>query len=201
MSGGQWIESDDGRRWWFDAGANALDFVYTARFRTDFGRFVATGSLSDWLFERFDGLSVRDGVSADLGERELADAGALRTAIESLARSIASGRELDSRDIDTVNLYAATPDIPPMLAGSTRQAGRSSIRPGQALSSIAREAIALFGDAGRERVRECEADDCQLIFYDDSRAGTRRWCSMQRCGNRAKVRAFRERAAEARVDV
>jgi predicted RNA-binding Zn ribbon-like protein len=200
MSSGQWVDSDDGRRWWFDAGATALDFVYTARFRTNFGAFVAAQTVSDWLFTRFDGLSATDGVSDVLGERELADAGALRTAIESLARSIVGGGELDSRDVDIVNLYAATPDIPPVLAGATRQAGHSSIRPGQALSSIAREAIALFGNEGRERVRECEAADCQLIFYDDSRAASRRWCSMQRCGNRAKVRAFRERGAEARVD-
>jgi predicted RNA-binding Zn ribbon-like protein len=33
------------------------------------------------------------------------------------------------------------------------------------------------------------------VFYDESRAGSRRWCSMQRCGNRAKVRAHRQRAA------
>ncbi|WIB37118.1 CGNR zinc finger domain-containing protein [Curtobacterium sp. MCJR17_043] len=33
------------------------------------------------------------------------------------------------------------------------------------------------------------------MFYDSSRGGTRRWCSMQRCGNRAKVRAHRARRA------
>ncbi|WFR67367.1 CGNR zinc finger domain-containing protein [Curtobacterium flaccumfaciens] len=35
------------------------------------------------------------------------------------------------------------------------------------------------------------------MFYDSSRGGTRRWCSMQRCGNRAKVRAHRARRATA----
>ncbi|MDI5982688.1 CGNR zinc finger domain-containing protein, partial [Amycolatopsis magusensis] len=31
---------------------------------------------------------------------------------------------------------------------------------------------------------------------DTSRPGNRRWCSMQRCGNRNKVKAYRERQAQ-----
>jgi predicted RNA-binding Zn ribbon-like protein len=33
------------------------------------------------------------------------------------------------------------------------------------------------------------------VFFDESRSNNRRWCSMQRCGNRSKVRAHRERAS------
>ncbi len=90
-----------------------------------------------------------------------------------------------------INLYAATPDIPPSLDGGTRQAGRTSARVGQALSELARQAVELFAYRERERIRECAADDCDIVFYDDSRSNNRRWCSMQRCGNRAKVRKHR----------
>lgn len=38
------------------------------------------------------------------------------------------------------------------------------------------------------RVRECDADDCNWLFIDQSRSRSRRWCSMQSCGNRAKAR-------------
>ena len=93
-------------------------------------------------------------------------------------------------DVDTLNLYAATPDIPPALDGGSRQAGRTLVRTGQALATIARDAVHLFSHA-EGRIRECGADNCQLIFYDESRTNNRRWCSMQRCGNRAKVKAFR----------
>src|SRR5207245_2646362 len=34
---------------------------------------------------------------------------------------------------------------------------------------------------------------CRLMFYDTSKSGRRRWCSMQLCGGRAKVRAFYQR--------
>jgi predicted RNA-binding Zn ribbon-like protein len=37
------------------------------------------------------------------------------------------------------------------------------------------------------RLRECANDRCLWLFFDDSKNGTRRWCSMQSCGNRAKA--------------
>ena len=45
--------------------------------------------------------------------------------------------------------------------------------------------------ADLKRVRECPGDDCGWLFFDAS--GRRRWCSMESCGNAAKVRRFRER--------
>jgi predicted RNA-binding Zn ribbon-like protein len=182
---GQWIDSTDGQRWWFDSGATALDFMYTTDFRTDFDSFVATGSLGEWLVDRFPR------VEGTIDDRALADARALRSAITGLALSASRAEDAATGDIDLLNLYAATPDIPPVLAGASRQAGRSAVRAGQALSAIAREAVGIFDESNRGRIRECSAEDCQLVFFDDSRAGSRRWCSMQRCGNRAKVRAWR----------
>ncbi|MFP8941211.1 CGNR zinc finger domain-containing protein [Streptomyces fenghuangensis] len=38
-----------------------------------------------------------------------------------------------------------------------------------------------------DRIRACANDECVLHFYDVSRNGTRRWCSMSGCGNRAKA--------------
>ncbi|MGG8409884.1 CGNR zinc finger domain-containing protein, partial [Streptomyces sp. 12297] len=38
-----------------------------------------------------------------------------------------------------------------------------------------------------DRIRACAHDACVLHFYDTSRNGTRRWCSMAACGNRAKA--------------
>jgi hypothetical protein len=46
-----------------------------------------------------------------------------------------------------------------------------------------------------DRVKICPADDCRWAFYDTSRNRSRQWCSMEVCGNRAKARAHRRRAA------
>jgi predicted RNA-binding Zn ribbon-like protein len=43
------------------------------------------------------------------------------------------------------------------------------------------------------RVKACRGDDCRWVFIDGSRNGSRRWCAMADCGNRAKAAAFRDR--------
>ncbi len=46
----------------------------------------------------------------------------------------------------------------------------------------------------QRRLRVCEADDCEGLFVDLSRNGSKRFCSV-RCGNRMNMIAFRERQA------
>ncbi|WP_431278162.1 CGNR zinc finger domain-containing protein [Leifsonia poae] len=188
---GQWIDSSDGQHWWFDAGSVALDFAYTGGdLTTPEGETVHDArELNEWFAERFPE------VAPTAGDREFTDARTLREAIGRLARQASRGESLSPDLVDVVNLFAATPDIPPVLAGGARQAGRSSARPHQALGTIARDAVRLFGPAAGGRIRECSAEDCEYVYLDTSRSGNRRWCSMQRCGNRAKVRAHRARAA------
>ncbi|WP_067485597.1 CGNR zinc finger domain-containing protein [Actinomadura hibisca] len=44
-----------------------------------------------------------------------------------------------------------------------------------------------------ERIRKCANPDCVLWFYDISKNGRRRWCSMDACGNRAKTDRYQQR--------
>jgi predicted RNA-binding Zn ribbon-like protein len=44
-----------------------------------------------------------------------------------------------------------------------------------------------------DRVKHCENPDCLLRFFDTTRNGTRRWCSMAVCGNRMKARRHHNR--------
>jgi predicted RNA-binding Zn ribbon-like protein len=53
---------------------------------------------------------------------------------------------------------------------------------------IARSAAELLTDDQLARVKLCAMPDCGWLFLDDSRAGNRRWCSMETCGNRHKAR-------------
>lgn len=192
-STGQWFTALDGHRWWFDSGSTALDFAYTGAMGRDLDWYDPTwedlysaDDLGSWLAGRF---SAVDAGAAT--ERDLVDAVALRAAIARVATGASRGSTASADDVDVINLFAATPDIPPVLAGGSRQAGRSRARIGQALAELARESVALFAVGAVERIRECAADDCRLVYLDDSRSNNRRWCSMQRCGNRAKVRAHR----------
>jgi predicted RNA-binding Zn ribbon-like protein len=64
-------------------------------------------------------------------------------------------------------------------------------QPEDLFAPIAYSAAELFAGADRERVRKC--DVCVLHFLDTSKKGTRRWCSMNFCGNRRKVAAYAAR--------
>lgn len=191
---GQWF-ADDAGRWWFDSGSFALDFAYTgaidAPAATPEG-LHSPDDLTAWMRERFP---VAVGAARS---RDLFDAVALREAIARLAAAAGRDEPFRTSDVDLVNLYAATPDIPPTLAGGSRQAGRSVQTVAQALSTIARDAVDCFSAGNVGRIRTCDGD-CGLLYLDTSRAGTRRWCSMQRCGNRAKVRAHRARKSALRA--
>ncbi|ULR55553.1 CGNR zinc finger domain-containing protein [Streptomyces deccanensis] len=50
-----------------------------------------------------------------------------------------------------------------------------------------------------DRIRLCDQPDCIRYFLDTSRNGTRRWCSMALCGNRAKVARHYARNRESRA--
>jgi len=52
-----------------------------------------------------------------------------------------------------------------------------------------------FGDGSWQRVKACRSPDCQWAFYDRSRNRSGVWCEMAICGNRTKVRAYRDRAS------
>lgn len=57
---------------------------------------------------------------------------------------------------------------------------------------VVRSASDLLTSDRLGRVSQCGGEDCHWLFLDTSRNQSRRWCDMAECGNRAKVRRFRE---------
>jgi predicted RNA-binding Zn ribbon-like protein len=64
-------------------------------------------------------------------------------------------------------------------------------RPLDVFAPVMDSVVTLLTMAGKSRVRKCGS--CVLHFYDTSKKGTRRWCSMSLCGNRLKVAAYTRR--------
>jgi hypothetical protein len=85
--------------------------------------------------------------------------------------------------------------IPELASGGVTAGWAAPVRAAQALSTLAREMIELLSGPLSGRIRECASGDCPLVFVDTSRPGARRWCAMERCGNRHKLRALRARRA------
>jgi predicted RNA-binding Zn ribbon-like protein len=62
---------------------------------------------------------------------------------------------------------------------------------------VARSAADLLTSSDLAALRLCAADTCAWLFLDTSRNGSRRWCSMRTCGNRAKARRHHARVRAA----
>jgi len=97
--------------------------------------------------------------------------------------------------LDELNhLMAEHPMLNRLKAGgnaSTTELWFDPRQPENLFAPLAHSAAMLFANADRNRVRKC--GQCVLHFYDTSKKGTRRWCSMQLCGNRLKVAAYAAR--------
>jgi predicted RNA-binding Zn ribbon-like protein len=59
--------------------------------------------------------------------------------------------------------------------------------PGWLAAWTAAESYLRLLDEHPDRIRKCANPECVLHFYDISKNGKRRWCSMAGCGNRAKA--------------
>jgi predicted RNA-binding Zn ribbon-like protein len=170
----------------FRTGRTSLDFTHTG----------GDGEAARWeiLHEpedvaRFLGIILETEPPIVRG-RDMGDVRELRRSISGLARGRVVGEKAPAGAIPAINAAARKPPLVPELDAE----GRLRLVPGtgsQALSTIARDAIDLFSAALADRIRICEADDCGLLFVDTSRPGTRRWCSMEWCGDRAKKRSAR----------
>jgi predicted RNA-binding Zn ribbon-like protein len=76
-------------------------------------------------------------------------------------------------------------DRPALVPTATGVAG--------ALGRIVAVAFLAELDGSWRHLKECANEDCRSVFFDRSKNHSGRWCSMAECGNRAKVRAWRER--------
>jgi hypothetical protein len=84
----------------------------------------------------------------------------------------------------------------PMRTRLTRKGSDTELwfkpsQPEELFAPLAHSAATLLADVDHNRVRK--GAQCVLHFQDTSKKGTRRWCSMQLCGNRRKVAAYAAR--------
>jgi predicted RNA-binding Zn ribbon-like protein len=112
----------------------------------------------------------------------------LRGAIQRVFRAIARPERPAEADLARLRReYAAAIAEAVLVPGSGFSWGRDNLR--RPLWLVAASAVELLAGGDLRRVKQCPgAGDCGWLFYDTSRAGTRRWCSMEGCGSRVKMR-------------
>ncbi len=175
----------------FVSGNPALDFAGTLQHRatTRDEMLSSPRRLQEW--------SVAAGLvdaPPAVSEAGLARALAVREAIYRLALTAVTGDPRRPGDTDLLNAAAVGAPVTTVLteAGLQRTGTEDEV-----IATVARAAVTLLGGSGRPRIRECADPSCTRLFVDTSRAGSRHWCDMRGCGNRAKVAGHRARRGAA----
>ena len=187
------LVSSQGKSYRFDPGALCLELLTTG----------GPGAYARWevLHEPADLMAwvarsrLPDGLDLSVNRTDVARARTLRDALFSLAADRAHGRPLRPAHLDVVNAAATAPPLVTRLEPDGTRGWAPGATGPRLLSTVARDAIELFTGPYADRIRECGARTCHLLFVDTSRPGRRRWCAMEHCGNREKVRAHRARQA------
>ncbi|MEY9212296.1 ABATE domain-containing protein [Thermobifida halotolerans] len=186
------LRSPEGTEYVFDPGALCLELLTTGGPGV-FTRYEVLHEPAD--LARWVALSRLGLTAADVGvdEAELVRARKLRDALWRLVRARTHGRPLADGEVAVLNRAAAGVPLVPRVTPTGERGWRTPASGTQVVATVARDAVELLTGPFADRVRECAAHDCHLVFVDTSRPGRRRWCSMERCGNRNKVRALRAR--------
>jgi predicted RNA-binding Zn ribbon-like protein len=139
----------------------------------------------------------RPAMAADL----FAEAIALREVIYRTFSVLAAGAAVPDHDFAALNraLAAAPPRhrLGRLEANYGWQAGPAPLSAASILAPVLWSAGDLMASDRRRRVRRCANEQCLWLFLDQSKGGTRRWCDMAACGNRAKARRHYQRAKQA----
>ena len=144
--------------------------------------------IRDFLVDR--GLLSHD---ERLTERDRETYLALRDAIRGLieAGDDASIPAEDADVIDRIGLAAGL--HPHFRAGHVPTLEPRGRGVAAAFGAIVAIAFVSAFDGSFAHLKLCSDETCRAVFYDRSKNHSGRWCSMATCGNRNKVRAWRER--------
>lgn len=117
----------------------------------------------------------------------------LREDLYHIFTSIARQDPIPAEDLQTINRFMVNALAHSRLVVDEGRVAlkwqdRDTSKLGWMLWPITRSAVALLTSKSVDRIGEC-ADDrgCGWLFYDTTRNRSRRWCSMESCGNRAKA--------------
>lgn len=189
----------------FIANDPSLDFVNTevilAGVRTDLVQ--SFGDLTQWFaqanpasmteMQRF----ARNWADTSDARAALRAARAVRSVLRNAVERVAGNGRVPG---DLAKVLTKVLQQPRLAADVVHSQGKLRTKPHWILEKprdlvvpLAHHAANFFATADYSAVRKCENPECILFFYDTSKNHSRRWCSMEMCGNRAKVAAFRDR--------
>jgi len=166
---------------WYDGHGNREDRLLDQRWQAEFRARWGLGRYGPPDRRTVAELAALRALLRDLTERLARDGQPTPQQLASLNAVLARApARLELRD--TKDGYAVA--LVPAGGGHPRE---------HLLAEVARSAAGFLADGDLGRLKVCDNQGCRWAFYDESRNRSRRWCQSTACGNRFKVRRFRER--------
>jgi predicted RNA-binding Zn ribbon-like protein len=198
------LRSDPGYTFDFCGGHLAIDFTNTIGDRgTDsVEHFRTFGDVVAWAEAR--GILARGAAAAlrqraadnpEGAARAFRSALGLREALYNVLAAASSGRRVRPADLNVVNQHVAETYKGAALAPSGERFAletRADAWLDPVTRPVVRSAVDLLTSDTLKHVGRCADEECAWLFLDTTRSRTRRWCDMRSCGNRNKVRRFRQ---------
>jgi len=186
----------------FVGGNPSLDLVNTRMHRDADGGpddlLETPGAAAAW-FEAA-GLLSSEEVHALDPELALFSARRLRGALETLYFGLARGQSdlaQEERSLNTLNTLleggVERIRLERTAQGFERVTRLTALGPFDPTLKLARGAANFLQGLEPVRLKQCQGEGCDLLFYDETRNLSRRWCSMDGCGNRDKQARYRKR--------
>jgi predicted RNA-binding Zn ribbon-like protein len=196
------LEKLEGPQFDFDSGDLSLDFANTAEFHASHHPEEYLNSYTDFLRWAALGRVVPAGSGQSLfkyalahpqeAENTLVGVIALREALFHIFAARTQDQPVDEKDLDLFNhfLSDALAHARLVFHGDSAhwdwEGAENHLE--APLWPIARAAADLLTSENVERLGQCQDDrGCGWLFLDTSKNHSRRWCSMESCGNRAKA--------------
>jgi predicted RNA-binding Zn ribbon-like protein len=165
---------------------NSVDlrtYVEHGEAHTQADEFATPGRLESWMRVR----KLAGRVTQSVHERALT----LRTTLRNFIRLRPEERAVAPRAIDELN--AASEAFPLVVNVDKTGVALRPVERTSELGYVMAQFHLLAATQQLDRMKMCAADECEWIFFDQSKPANRRWCSSTRCGNRSKTRSYRER--------
>ncbi len=191
-------------------GRPCLDFVNTLNSRS---RPATRDYLPDWealagwcrqtaLFEtevmmRLEDAGARNGEGANAAHRQ---AITFRETLYGIFKALIDDEAAPGMSLDVLNENLRAARHRQVLAGAGRgfdwRWDVSRLDLAAPVHAVALSAGAMLSQDDLGRLKECPGPDgCGWLFFDETRNGSRRWCSMDHCGGAAKARRYAARHA------
>lgn len=157
--------------------------------------------LANLISQASVGKLLREWQESDHGKSAWKQAVELRAFLRPIMEALVAGQPVPSASVERLNsvLY----EHPAYLTLRCNEEGKFTQEARfdtdemyDWILAIAQDAANFLCQADHSLLRQCDGIGCIRLFYDTTKNHKRRWCSVERCGRRAKASAYYRRTKE-----